>query len=313
MEDLPDPAVQNPAAAPLAKPSAGRLRVLLDTDTYNEVDDQFALAHLLLSPDRIEIEGVTAAPFHNKRSTGPADGMERSHEEILRLLALLRLPANPPVRRGATRYMRDVGDVVESEAVDFIIERARAGPADRPLYVAAIGAATNVGSALAKAPDIAGRIVLVWLGAHAHDWPAQNEFNFLQDIPAASLLFTAGAPLVQVPCRPVASHLLTTIAELRQELAGQGPLAEFLLQRVVDYSPNTPAWSKVIWDIAVSAWLVDPSWLPSRLMPATVPGQPAPERHDGRQIRQVYHLDRDSIFADLFGKLRRHHAAGARS
>ena len=52
-----------------------RRRVVLDTDTYNEVDDQFALAHLLLSPDEVEIEAVYAAPFFNDRSSGPADGM----------------------------------------------------------------------------------------------------------------------------------------------------------------------------------------------------------------------------------------------
>lgn len=31
----------------------GPLRVVLDTDTYNEVDDQFALAYLLSSPERL--------------------------------------------------------------------------------------------------------------------------------------------------------------------------------------------------------------------------------------------------------------------
>lgn len=42
---------------------AGPVRLILDTDTANEIDDQFALAWTLLSPDQIEIEGVTAEPF----------------------------------------------------------------------------------------------------------------------------------------------------------------------------------------------------------------------------------------------------------
>lgn len=48
--------------ARLAPPS-GRLRVAIDTDCANEIDDQFALAWALLSPDQLEIEGVYAEPF----------------------------------------------------------------------------------------------------------------------------------------------------------------------------------------------------------------------------------------------------------
>ena len=50
--------------------------MVLDTDTYNEIDDQYALAQVLLSPEDVTVEAVYAAPFHNARSTGPGDGME---------------------------------------------------------------------------------------------------------------------------------------------------------------------------------------------------------------------------------------------
>ena len=53
----------------------GRLDMVLDSDTYNEVDDQFALAYSLLSPERLNVQAVYAAPFYNDRSTGPEDGM----------------------------------------------------------------------------------------------------------------------------------------------------------------------------------------------------------------------------------------------
>lgn len=43
----------------------GRIDVVLDTDTFNEVDDQFALAYLLQSEDSSEPEGIYAAPFDN--------------------------------------------------------------------------------------------------------------------------------------------------------------------------------------------------------------------------------------------------------
>jgi purine nucleosidase len=64
-------------------------RMVLDTDTYNEIDDQFALVHALLSPQRVQLEAIYAAPFHNDRSRGPGDGMHKSFEEIHRMLDLL--------------------------------------------------------------------------------------------------------------------------------------------------------------------------------------------------------------------------------
>ena len=50
---------------------SGRVDMVLDTDTYNEVDDQFALCYSLLSPERVNLQAVYAAPFHNNRSSGP--------------------------------------------------------------------------------------------------------------------------------------------------------------------------------------------------------------------------------------------------
>ncbi|MDE0456523.1 MAG: nucleoside hydrolase [Chromatiales bacterium] len=44
-------------------PPLGPVRVLIDTDAANEIDDQFAIAWALLSQDRLAVEAVTAAPF----------------------------------------------------------------------------------------------------------------------------------------------------------------------------------------------------------------------------------------------------------
>lgn len=47
----------------LAPPGDGPVRLLIDTDTANEIDDQFALAWALLSPEHMTVEAVTAEPF----------------------------------------------------------------------------------------------------------------------------------------------------------------------------------------------------------------------------------------------------------
>jgi len=82
-------------------PKSGKLRMVLDTDTYNEIDDQFALVHALLSPERLQVEAVYAAPFYNDRSTGPEDGMERRYEEIVRLLDLLKVSSEGYAFKGS--------------------------------------------------------------------------------------------------------------------------------------------------------------------------------------------------------------------
>jgi hypothetical protein len=88
-----------------------RIRMVLDTDTYNEIDDQFAVVYSLLAPERLKVEAIYAAPFTNDRSTGPGDGMEKSYTEILRLLARLNVPPEGLVHRGSTRYLKAAAGV----------------------------------------------------------------------------------------------------------------------------------------------------------------------------------------------------------
>ena len=64
--------------------------VVLDTDTFNEIDDQFALAYLIKKSKRLNLKAVYAAPFLNEKSSSPGDGMEKSYDEILKILSLMK-------------------------------------------------------------------------------------------------------------------------------------------------------------------------------------------------------------------------------
>ena len=70
-------------------PPIERVDAVLDTDTYNEIDDQFALSYMVRSSDKINLKAIYAAPFFNQNSTSPADGMERSYNEIFNILTLM--------------------------------------------------------------------------------------------------------------------------------------------------------------------------------------------------------------------------------
>jgi purine nucleosidase len=284
-------------------------RMVLDTDTYNEIDDQFALVHTLLSADRVRLEAVYAAPFHNARSTDPADGMRKSYAEIKRILEMVG-DSGTPVLEGAGEWLTDLPGPVASPASADLIERAL-GPGQTPLYVVAIGAATNVSTALLMAPEIAGRVVVVWLGGNALHWPSAREFNLYQDLRASQHLFDSGVPLVHVPCLNVADHLVTTRDEIEHYVRPYGQVGAFLADRYAEYVDDAPARSKVIWDLAAVGWLLDPTWTktearPSPILTSELTWSEDPSRHT---IREVVSVDRDAVFGDLFARLAR--ASGA--
>ena len=284
---------------------AGKLRMVLDTDTYNEVDDQFAVVHALLSPERLSVEAIYAAPFYNKRSNGPADGMERSYEEIMRLLDKMSWPADGLVFRGATAYLDKSLQPQRSEAVDDLIRRALASPDDDPLYVVAIGAITNVASAILLEPKIIEKMVVVWLGGNALYWPQTKEFNLMQDVPSAQVIFDCGVPLVLIPCLPVTSHLATTNSELDAYVSGRGAIGDYLVEIVKGYHEDHKGWSKALWDISTIAYLLDPAWVPSDLVhsPILTDNLTWSVDHSRHLIRCANYIRRDPIFRDLFAKL----------
>ncbi|WP_372949356.1 nucleoside hydrolase [Mariniphaga sp.] len=290
------------------EPPTGKVRMVLDTDTYNEVDDQFALAYAFLSKERIELEAVYAAPFHNNRSNGPADGMEKSYEEILRLLKMLGKSPEGFAFRGSDSYLEDVSKPIRSEAVLDLIKKAMSSSPENPLYVVPIGCITNIASAILIEPKIIENIVVVWLGGNGLNWPHQKEFNLMQDVLAARVVFDSGVPFVVMPCRPVVSHFHTTIPELKYYLEGKNELSDYLYNIVVEYSGSHEAYSKVIWDVTAVAWLVNPGWIKTNLVhsPVLTDQVTFSVDHSRHFIRMATELNRDAIFRDLFGKLAQH-------
>jgi inosine-uridine nucleoside N-ribohydrolase len=290
----------------------GRVRAVLDTDTYNEIDDQFALAYALLSPEKLDLEAVYAAPFLNSRSTGPGDGMEKSYEEILRILDRMRVSPEGFVYRGSTSFLPGAEKPVESDAARNLIERAMAAPAEEPLYVLTIGASTNVASAILLEPRIVERILIVWLGGTPLWWPDVEEFNLRQDLYAARVLLDSGVPLVLLPTYGVTSHLLTTLAEVEHHLAGRNELCDYLVTIVHDYVPDHFAYGKVIWDISAVAWVLDESWVPTEVVHSPVLTDQVTWSVDKRRhlIKMATYVHRNPVFGDLFRKLVAFHAQG---
>lgn len=289
------------------EPPKGKVRMVLDSDTYNEIDDQFALCYAYLSKEKVQLEAIYAAPYFNRRSVSAGDGMEKSYQEILRLLKMLGKSPEGFAFRGSDRYLEDISRPVRSEAALDLIKKAQTGTPDDPLYVVTVGCITNIASAILIEPKIIENIVIVWLGGNGLEWPSQKEFNLMQDVRAAQVVLNSGVPLVIMPCRPVVSHFHTTIPEMEYYLKGKNKISDYLLNSTIEYGGKQDVWSKVIWDVTAVAWLVNPSWIPSNLehSPILTDQVTYSIDHSRHFIRMATSLNRDAIFRDLFGKLTR--------
>lgn len=292
----------------LEKPR-GQVDVVLDTDTFNEIDDQFALAYLIKSDDKLSLKAIYAAPFFNSKSKGPEDGMIKSYDEILNVLSLMeRDDLKKNVFKGSPEYLPSEIKAVDSEAARDLASRAMQYSKEKPLYVIAIGAITNVASALLINPEIKERIVLIWLGGNAYFWPHNREFNLYQDVAGARVIFGCGVPLVQLPCMGVVSAFTTSGPELEFHLRGKNKLCDYLIdvttkEAMECYGGST--WSRPIWDVTAVAWLLDGDFMYDCFKHSPIPEYDDKYAFDDNRhfIKYVYHINRDNLFADLFNKL----------
>ncbi len=287
----------------------GRLDAVLDTDAYNEIDDQFAIAYMLRSAEKINVQAIYAAPFFNDKSNGPKDGMEKSYDEIKKLLALCgREDLVSATYKGSEKYLSDENTPVESAAAQHLVELSKTYDKDRRLYVVAIGAITNVASAILLDKSIIDRITVIWLGGHALEWRDTREFNMYQDVAAARVVFGSGVPLVQLPCMGVVSAFSVSAPELDKYLVGKNPLATYLAENTIEYmGGRDKLWSKTIWDVTAVAWLLNEN---QRFLLERIIHTPVPEydnkyslSNDSHFCKYIWHIKRDELMRDLFDKI----------
>ena len=289
----------------------GKVDIILDTDAYNEIDDQFAISYMIKNPQKFNIKGITTAPFFNSRSTSYADGMLKSYNEILKLLTLAgREDLKAVTYKGSTDVLKDSSTPIVSDSAYFLAETANEYNEENPLYIVAIGAITNVASAFIVNPEMKNKVVVVWLGGHAQHYPNTCEFNLRQDVIATNVILNSGCPFVQLPCVGCVSSFTVSKADLQAFLIGKNPLANYLAENAIkeadSYAEGKP-WTRVIWDVTAIAWLLNENdcFMESDLRPTPiVNGEVKYEYPENRHLfRYVYHIKRDALMADLFEKL----------
>jgi hypothetical protein len=216
-------------------PKEKRVRMIVHTDCANEADDQFALAHFLMTP-KFEIPGIIAGHFdkvtqyefspYKKGETAKA-----SLDEINKVLDLMELGGKYPVVMGAGTALRDENTSSPSEGAKFIIKEALRDDSRR-LFIACQGAVTDIASAIIEEPRICDRMTAIWIGGGIYPAGGQKEFNLGGDINAANVLFTSSMPVWQIPM-DVYKSCIVSLAELQFKVKPCGKIGEYLFTQLV--------------------------------------------------------------------------------
>ncbi|PZG40536.1 nucleoside hydrolase [Listeria ivanovii] len=250
----------------------GKVDVVLDTDTFNEIDDQYALAYMIQSKEKFNVVGVYAAPFLNHHSNGPKDGMEKSYEEILRVYKLLNRPEFEKITfKGSVDFLVN-SEPKMSEAVQHLIALALAHSPENPLYVIGIAAATNIATAILLEPKITENIVVLWLGGLGYEWHNNLSFNCRQDLVAARVLLDTPLPLIQFPGMGVISAFATTGPELEYWLKGKNHFCDYMIARtekeakITNLKNGGKVWSRALWDVVPIGWLLGEEFMKDKLV-----------------------------------------------
>lgn len=226
--------------------------VIICSDAHNEADDQFAIVHHLLTPCE-NVLGIVAGHYEymtrtvtaQARQTGmAADELEKhlrdyqfaplhgsvdlSLGEIRKLLDLLDLE-DVPALRGMADPLQEGEMPPRSEGTDFIIQSARAARNGK-LYLCCLGSLTDAAAALQQAPDIADRIVVIWIGGGAYPQGGE-EFNLMQDVAAANAVFQSQAEIWQIP-KNAYTQVVVPFSELVARVKPLGELGNYLVSNL---------------------------------------------------------------------------------
>ena len=278
-----------------------KINVILDTDTYNECDDQFALAYLLKSQERFNIEAITVAPYHHDNNISIIEGNEKSYNEIIKICKYLNFDTTNKVYKGSEDYLQNNYNET-TKAVEKIIEIALK---NEKTYILSIGAITNIAIAILKEPKIIDRIEIIWLGGNSLLQNKNDEFNFRQDIKAVKTIFESNAKLTIIPCKNVASNLITSIYELEHFLKGKNELCDYLCQRFYNDGVHGIQERIVIWDISVIAYMLNKSWFMSEEIscPRIREDSSYELTNNNHKITMINYIDVNKVYTDLFNKL----------
>jgi inosine-uridine nucleoside N-ribohydrolase len=202
------------------------MELIFDTDYYNEVDDQYALAYLLANDEKFSLKAITIAPYRVKHQPiTVAQGQELSFKEIPKLLEITG--KSYPYYKGSCGFIAEGYDEI-TDAVKVIIKQC-----EKPTTIVCVGALTNIALAFLHAPKNMQNAKIIWLGTGHILQKTFTDTNFRADREAFEIVLENCKDLTIIPAN-LGKATRCSYFEQENRLSNS-PLKTYLLNRAKSF------------------------------------------------------------------------------
>jgi purine nucleosidase len=288
-------------------PGKAAEKVIIDTDIGDDIDDAFAIALAVRSPE-LEILGVTT-------TFGDTEARARIPDRLLGEAGRADIPvlAGAPTKTSNVMNQRRYGEggrfgkASHANAAEFILEEIRKYPGQ--ITLVGIGPLVNVGAVIDKDAAAFRKLkrVVIMGGSiecgYGELWfcPERGpdaEWNIINDIGAAKKLFTLGVPLYVMPLDSTQLKLDET---KRAYLFRQGtPLTDALTLLYHEWGQQTPT----LFDPVTIAFILNPAICPVEAMHIRVDDKGFTRKEAGEANAQVcMKSDEGAFFRLVIGRI----------
>lgn len=271
------------------------------------MDDQWALAHILLSRE-FDLRGVITT-HASSIGLSSATTAKKAAEVVTHVLPA-EASSRPPVMPGSDSPLQNATTPRENAGVDFLLGLSRSFSASRRLIIFITGAATDVASAILKDPSIVNRVSVVAMGFD--DWPAGGDgFNVKNDPLAWQIILDSEVPVVVGSGAVTKRGLRLTRAEAAALMRPHGPVGEYLYSLFDDWlkkqaqivalyvAPET--W--VVWDEVVVAYALGMARGNGVPRPKLKPDLSFSHPETSRRITWLTEIDTERFWRDFTQKI----------
>jgi inosine-uridine nucleoside N-ribohydrolase len=244
--------------------AGGKIPIILDTDIGTDIDDAFALALIVNSPE-LELLGVTTVSGDTQARARLAAKMLWEAGSVWRRVPVVAGAPGKPLPIEQTRWADGFTSpqLEREKVVHFFETQFNHRPGEITLLT--IGPLTNVGALLEQHPEVAKKIkrIVMMGGSIARGYepasPPAAEYNIAADPPAAQTVFASGVPILMVPL-DVTAMLQLEEANRQRIFTHLSPLTNALTLLYHLWNHPTPT----LFDPMAVAMLIDPNLCETR-------------------------------------------------
>ncbi|MBL31074.1 MAG: hypothetical protein CMC81_07555 [Flavobacteriaceae bacterium] len=235
---------------------AQKVKVIIDADTANEVDDLFAILGALTEP-KFDVVGLTTSQFNTSPYATNNTPLESKiiNDSIISLIGYESIPS----LMGQIDPISNLDSITSSDASNFIVKKAKLTSKNNPLNIIVLGSCTNIASAIITDPSILDKIKVYYLGFWHNPIINSynlNEFNTRNDPIAVNFLLNNPDLDLTVMSASTSKNLVFNKVDVFSKLAKLDNLGLYLIDRWISFNrwwtnddKENNFW--VMWDVAL--------------------------------------------------------------